>query len=130
MAEENVKNKVEEFRGKRAEKAARELQPEAKDADEIREIFKEAKQPIKITDALFELGEGEIDIRSLSKKNRDQMEFRLYCNMLNWQRNAAQAQLDCLRLMMVILKKMGVDDITKAIADLETDLRNELNKRN
>lgn len=129
MAEE-IKDKVEQFKEDRERKAEEGLRPEAKDADEIRAIFQEAKQPIKITDAHFELGEGEIDIRDLSKKNRDQMDFRLRCNMLNWQKNAAQAQLDCLRLLMVVLKKMGVEDITQAVADLETDLRNEINKRN
>ena len=64
------------------------------------------------------MGERELDIRGLSSKNRDQMLFRMLVLNNVYQRQNALTLIDIMRLMMILLKQMGVENIEKAIDDL------------
>ena len=82
------------------------------------EMLKEAQMPVEMKDEDFKLGVQELDIRGLSKKNREQMLFRalvisnIYCKQL------MTSVIDVTRLLMIIADKMGVEDIITATDDI------------
>lgn len=105
---------------KTAEEKAIELTPEQEEA--LLKSFEEAKQPIKLTDGKFTLGEREIDIMSLSKKYREQLIFRMMCHEVSYARSIHQDLVDVMKLVMILLKRFGVEDIIKATEELEMEL--------
>lgn len=95
---------------------------------ELLKAFEEAKQPITLTDGKFKLGEREINIMSLSKKYRDQIFFRMMCHVVSYDRAIHQDLVDIIKLAMIGLKKLGVEDVVQATADLEKELMNKYQK--
>lgn len=110
------------------EKAMKELGIDKAELKTIEDMMKMAKMPIHLKDKDIELGEGEVDIRGLSQANINQMFFRLFCLNNVTLNSIDQSLTDVLRLMLVLLKRLGVEDITKAIDDLEQDLKKVINK--
>ena len=104
---ENVKKAVEE---KVMERHV--LTPEQQDI--FNQILKEAKMPFRLTDGKFTLGENELDIRYLSAKNRDQMFFREGVLTNVYLRSIQETLIDISRLLMIVLDKIGVDNIVEA----------------
>lgn len=84
------------------------------------------KAPVKFDDKDFKLGDGELDVRNLSSKNYKQLMFRMEVAKVAYLRNIAESQIDCIRLLMVLLKQAGVDDIEKATDDLMTELNKKV----
>lgn len=82
------------------------------------EMLKEAQMPVEMKDEDFKLGVQELDIRGLSKKNKEQMFFRamvisnVYCKQL------LTSVIDTTRLLMIIATKLGIDDIIQATDDI------------
>lgn len=113
---------IEEFRNARAKDSLLDSQLDEKQRKLLEDISREAKMPIKLKDGDIELGEGELDIRELSKKSKDQLIFRQLVLNNVYLRQVVQSQVDLLRLVMIILKKMGVEDIIQATDDLQTEL--------
>lgn len=95
----------------------------------LEQMSKEAKMPLELKDGDIVLGERELDIRKLSKKNLYQMFFRQAVLNSVYLRQVVQSQVDVLRLVMIILKKLGVEDIIKATDDLQTELTEEMQKK-
>ena len=77
----------------------------------FKQILVEAKMPVKLTDGKFELGENELDIRYLSKANKEQMFFREFALLAVYLKQILTSQIDTTRLLMVIADKLGVEDI-------------------
>jgi len=96
-----------------------ETKPTKKEIKDIQEMFKLAKQPVELTNDKFTLGDGEIDIRQLSDANYKQMMFRLFANTLTWSRNLHTDFVDCLKLLMLICEKLGIENILEANEKLE-----------
>lgn len=97
----------------------------------IEKIYAEAKMPTVMKDDEVQCGEGELDIRKLSRPNRDQMQFRAETLSLVYLRHMVSGLMDTEKLMMLILKKLGVTDINKALDELSEELLNDLKlKRN
>lgn len=119
---------VEEFRNARAKDSLLDSQLDEKQRKLLEDISREAKMPIKLKDGDIELGEGELDIRELSKKSKDQLIFRQLILNNVYLRQVVQSQVDLLRLVMIILKQMGIEDIIKATDELQTELTEQLNK--
>lgn len=94
----------------------------------IEQALKEAKMPVHLTDKDFKLGEGELDIRKLSPENTTQMMFRMLLLNIVYDRQLAQSLVDIMRLMMIILKKLGCDDIIKATDDLLEELKKRVSQ--
>lgn len=92
--------------------------------------MEEAKMPILMTDKDFTLGERELDIRKLSKANKDQMMFRMCCHAITYTRAMQQDLIDIMKLLMLVLKKMGVDNIIEATDKLEDELMEDLKGAN
>lgn len=102
------------------EEKAIQLTPEQEEA--LLKSFEEAKMPIKMTDGKFKLGERELDIMSLSKKYQNQLLFRMLCHEVSYSRSIHQDLVDVMKLVMILLKKLGIEDIVKATEDLESEM--------
>ena len=89
------------------------------------QALKEAKMPVTLTDKDFQLGDYELDIRSLSLPNQLQMVFRTMALVVVYLRQLSQNQVDQIRLLMLELKKMGVEDIEKSLSELIVELQNK-----
>lgn len=99
------------------------------DAKKITELFDLAQMPITLKDKDIKLGKGEVDFRELSDKNLKQMLFR-YLTLNNlYLKDIRDSFVDVLKLLMILLGKQGVSDITKAIEELENKLREETSSK-
>ena len=108
--------------------AMKELKVSPEEMKKIEEMAAIAKMPIVVKDSDIKLGEGEVDIRKLSDENFKQMLFRLVVLNNVYMRDLCSSMIDLLRLVMLSLKNSGVENITKAIDDLMTDLSKEVKK--
>ena len=118
---------IEELRAARAKDSLLDSQLDEKGRKLLEDLAREAKMPIRLKDGDIELGEGELDIRELSKKSKEQLMFRQLILNNVYLRQVVQSQVDLLRLVMILLKKMGVDDIIKATDELQTELTEQIN---
>jgi hypothetical protein len=89
------------------------------------EFMKNAKMPIKFKDNDLGFGEGEYDVREISAKTKRQLDYRFACMQVNLLRDTAQSLRDTQRLLMLVLRKMGVTDIQAELADLYEELEKE-----
>lgn len=104
--------------GKKREDALKQLKEVAKAS----EFMKEAKMPIRFKDDDLGFGEGEYDVREISAKTKKQLDYRFSCMEVNLLRDISQSMVDTQRLLMLVLKKMGVDDIQDALTELLDEL--------
>ena len=107
----------EEAKEKTKEISVERAKPTAKDSGKMEAILKAAKMPIEFKDGDLRLGEREWDIRKCSRATKDQIAFRN-----GWMQTArlddiCQSLVDIQRLIIVLLAKMGVDDIAAAIGE-------------
>lgn len=112
---ENVRKAVE-----KAAKAKANANPE--DTERFKELLRQMKLPVEIGDEDFAMGEGELDIRKLSDANYRQLMFRIDMVKANHLRDISQSLADVERLLMLVLKAQGVEDIGKALNDLFEEL--------
>lgn len=89
-----------------------------KESEIYKKILEEAEAPVEIDDSKFELGKNELDIRKLSKKNKEQMHFRQSALLLTYLRAVSQSQVDIIRLLMIIADKLGIENIIQATDDI------------
>lgn len=76
--------------------------------------LEEATMPVEMTNEKFKLGDTELDIRRLDKKNYNQMMFRIGALNIVYQKQILTSLIDLTRLCMVIADKLGVEDIVAA----------------
>lgn len=84
----------------------------------FKQLCEEAAMPIEYLDKNFKLGENELDIRGLSKRNLNQMFFRTLVLHSVYLKNITSSLLDITRLLLVLLDHNGVEDIVKATDDI------------
>ena len=118
MGEKEINEKVEQAKKISKEKVIADHEVDDDTQEIMARILEEAKMPIELKNEDFKMGERELDIRGLSSKNRDQMLFRMLVLNNVYQRQNALTLIDIMRLMMILLKQMGVENIEKAIDDL------------
>jgi len=111
----NVRSAVE-----KAAKAKAGADP--KDIERFKELLSQSKMPVEFKDEDFRLGEGELDVRGLSDANYRQLMFRVNVIKANHLRDISQTLVDVERLLMLVLKKLGVEDIGKELMDLFEEL--------
>ena len=111
----NVRSAVE-----KAAKAKANANP--KDIERFKELLSQSKMPVELKDEDFKLGEGELDVRGLSDANYRQLMFRVNVLKANHLRDISQSMTDIERLLMLVLKAQGVEDIGKALNDLFEEL--------
>lgn len=91
-------------------------------------VLKEALMPVVLGDADFKLGANELDIRHLSKDNKEQIKFRQEVLSIVYQKQILSSLVDITRLLMIVLKKLGVEDVVKATDDLIEELKKTTKK--
>lgn len=101
-----------------AEEVRQEAGISDKDSDLFRQMCEEATMPVEFLDKDFKLGENELDIRSLSKRNLNQMFFRTLVLHSVYLKNITTSLVDITRLLLILLDKLGVEDIVKATDDI------------
>ena len=111
----NVRSAVE-----KAAKAKAVADP--KETKRFKELLAQCKLPVEIKDEDFAMGEGELDVRKLSDANYRQLMFRVNVLKANHLRDISQTLADVERLLMLVLKAQGVEDIGKALEDLFREL--------
>ena len=123
-----TKENVEQFRGARKKKKLEENQLTEEQVELTKEVLEIAKEPVEMTDDDFKLSEGELDIRKLSKENREQLIFRGYALQLVYLRSLVQGQTDLMRMLMVLGDKLGVDNWQQALEDVILKSQKEAEK--
>lgn len=126
---------VEKVKEAIAEEVRQEAGISAKDSELFKKMCEEATMPIEYLDKHFKLGENELDIRQLSKKNTNQMFFRTLVLHSVYLKNITTSLLDITRLLLVLLDHQGVEDIVKATDDIvdkineQTEMLKQLKKQ-
>lgn len=111
------------------EKVADEVRKEAGIGEEQSEAFRqmceEACMPVEYLDKDFKLGPNELDIRTLSKRNQNQMFFRTLVLHGVYLRNISKSLIDVTNLLLVLADKLGVQDIIHATDEVLDKIREE-----
>lgn len=124
LTEEDVKNVAKAI--KKAQLDATKLSPKSQELFE--QMLKEADMPIVLQDKDMKLGRQELDVRLLSRANWRQMDFRQSILTNVYLKQVVMGQTDILRILMVIAKKLGVEDIIEATEEVENELELHQNK--
>ena len=123
-----TKENVEQFRGARKKRKLEENQLTEEQVELTKEVLEIAKEPVEMSDEDFTLSEGELDIRKLSKENREQLIFRGYALQLVYLRSLVQGQTDLMRMLMVLGDKSGVDNWQQALEEVILKSQKETEK--
>lgn len=125
---ETSEKTLENFKEEKKEKFLGEATPNEDEKELARKIFEEARMPLELKDDEVKCGEGEIDIRGLSRKNRDQMIYRVLMLNLVYLRQLCQNQTDLFRLQAAELRALGVKNITSAIEEAIAQMAKEIDE--
>lgn len=108
--EEDIQNLKEQIK----DEVIQENAPTESQNELFQKVLEEASMPVEMKDEDFKLGESELDIRKLSKKNLEQMMFRQGVLNAIYLKQCLTSLVDVTRLLMVIADKIGVEDIVEA----------------
>ena len=122
----NEKAKIEELNRKSAEQGNKNTQLSEEEQKKLEQIVELAKKPVVLKDSEFKLAARELDIRELSTKNYKQMQFRMECHKVALLKGIHDDLVDVMRLEMLILKKLGVENITDALEELSVQITDEV----
>lgn len=140
LTDDNKKEATELLKKARdgQEKIAKE---DAKPNPEVEKAFKEAMEkiglPVILDDDNFEMGKGELDVRTLSDKNFRQLMWREMIALVCFLKGETNYLYSIHMLMIVLLNKLGVDNktlpteiarILKENQDITKSLQDEIKK--
>ena len=125
---ETSEKTLENFKEEKKEKFLGDVTPNEEEKELAKKIFEEARMPLELKDDDVKCGEGELDIRKLSQKNRDQMIYRALMLNLVYLRQMCQNQTDSFRLQAAELRALGVKNITSAIEETIKQMAKELDE--
>ena len=128
MEEKFTEATLKQFKEEKKDKAVKETEISEAEKKVVEKIFKEARMPTILYDGDVKCGEGELDIRNLSAKNRAQMSYRAEMLALVYMRRMVDGLTDVMRILMCVLKKLGVDNINEAIDEVMTELAREVER--
>lgn len=99
-----------------------------KEAKQVAKALEAEIKPhvLKASDIKFE--KGEEDVRSIDRKNYRQIEYKFLTTQTALLHNMAQSLVDIQRLLMLVLRKQGVKDISKELLELYEELKDEADK--
>lgn len=131
LTDEHAKAVKEKIVADKKKKAMDELTLDENQQKNFEDILKEAKMPIELKDGDFQLGEKELDIRSLKDENKLQMIFRTLVLNNVYLKQMTQMLLDVTRLMYAMLKAMGVsgDNLVDAVDLTMYEIEKVIKKR-
>ena len=101
----------------------KEIEIGAKEAKQIKEALEAKPEVLKKEDIKFE--KGEADVRELASKDYRQIEYKFLTTQTALLHSIAQSLVDTQRLLMLVLSKLGVKDISKALVELYEELAKE-----
>lgn len=110
------------------QRAAGKLKPTDREQEAALRAFKAANQPIKLRNKDLKLGAREIDIRHLDQENLNQVQFRLECQQVSILNDLNNNVIDLERLLMLVLKKLGVIDLTEELDELMSEIHEKIKK--
>lgn len=124
-----VDNVIDDFKEAVKEETIKKHELTPDEIDQVREMLELAKLPVVFTNDDFTMGERELDIRELNKKNRDQLMFRMSAVLPNvYLRQILTSLIDMTRLLMLLCKKNGVVNINEELDDLIKELNEQMAK--
>lgn len=101
----------------------KEIEISAEEAKQVKEALEIKPKALKKEDIKFE--KGEEDVRELDPKDYRQIEYKFLTTQTALLHNMAQSLVDTQRLLMLVLSKLGVKDISKALVELYEELAKE-----
>ena len=107
-------------------KALEETGISEEDLKKFNEMCDLAGLPIVLKDKDIKLVKGEIDYRQLSQGNITQLLFRHLTVGGAYLKDIRDSLVDIQKLLMIILKQMGVKEIVKATDEIVEDLAREV----
>lgn len=122
MAKGLTTEEKKKLKEKARETAMKELGVSEEEMDKIQDMLKLAQMPIVLKDGDVKMGKGEVDIRKLNDENFKQMVWRLLILNNLYTKDISSSLIDIMKLLMLILKKLGYEDIIKATDDLDKEL--------
>ena len=128
MEEKFTEATLKQFKEEKNDKAVKDTEISEAEKKVVEKIFKEARMPTILYDGDVKCGEGELDIRNLSAKNKAQMSYRAEMLTLVYMRRMVDGMTDIKRILMCVLKKLGVDNINEAIDEVMTELAREVER--
>lgn len=126
MEERITEEHLERFKEENKREVVGKSELTEREREIVEKIYEEAKMPVEMTDADFKCGERELDIRGLSRKNRDQMLYRASMLSVAYLRRVNDSLIDIIRLLMVELRTQGVQNIAQKIDETIESLSGEL----
>lgn len=98
----------------------------AEEAEQVKEALEIKPEVLKKDDIKFE--KGEADVRELASEDYRQIEYKFLTTQTALLHNMAQSLVDTQRLLMLVLSKLGVKDISQALVELYAELAKEAEK--
>ena len=129
MEKEFNEQVLKNFKAEKKEKAVASTKLTPNEKKIVEKIFTEAKMPTVLKDGDIVCGEGELDIRNLSAKNRDQMSYRAQMLNLVYLRRMVDGLTDIIRLLMTQLRLNGVENISQALEETIEKLAQEVERK-
>lgn len=126
--EEMNKATVDAFKEEKKEAMMGEYSPNPEEIEAAKQIYAEAQMPLELKDGDVVCGKGEIDIRELSRKDRDQMIYRALMLTVVYLRQVVQGQTDAVRMDASILRALGVKGIAKHLEETVEAMAAELDE--
>ena len=111
---------IDQFKQEKKEKVLKETQLDENEKKILDKIYEEAKRPVVLQDGEVQCGPNEIDIRELSRSNKDQMEYRVQVMNMVYLRRMNDTLNDVANLIMTLLHKLGVENLAKEMEDALT----------
>ena len=122
MAKGLTTEEKKELKAKAKQTAMEELGVSEEEMDKIQDMLKLAQMPIELKDGDVKMGKGEVDVRKLSDQNFRQMVWRLLILNNLYTKDISSSLIDIMKLIMLVLKRLGCEDIIKATDDLDKEL--------
>ena len=128
MSEKLTEKTLENFKEEKKDKVLGENTFTEEEIEIARKIYEEAKMPVELKDEDIVCGQGELDIRKLSDENKMQMLYRSSMLQIVYLRQVNSGLVDIMRLLIVLLKHQGVENVTKALEDCIEEMGKEIGK--
>lgn len=130
MNENEFNEKVlENFKEEKKEKDLANSTLTKEEEEIVAKIFEEAKMPTVLKDGDIVCGAGELDIRNLSAKSRDQMIYRAQMLNIVYLRRLVDGMTDIIRILMTQMRLSGVKDISATIDETIEALNKEIERK-
>lgn len=96
-----------------------------KDEEKIKAFMEKMNMPIELKDEDIQMGAREIDVRNLSVKAYRQLVYKFTVAESAMLNSVNQSLVDIQRLLMLVLKKMGTNDVVGELDELCEEIQKQ-----